>query len=115
MAAEILSTHTPALFQKYPTAKAFAEAEPLDIEKMVYRAGFFRANPRSIMGACRALVEKCVAMAVENQHSQVVIHTTASMKVAWKMYEALGFKRSEDLDFMQGDLAVFGFRLALGS
>jgi hypothetical protein len=30
------------------------------------------------------------------------------------MYEALGFKRSPDLDFMQGELQVFGFRLGLG-
>ena len=49
---------TPALFKKYPTAKAFAEANPEDIEKMVYRAGFFRAKTKSIMGACQMLVEK---------------------------------------------------------
>jgi hypothetical protein len=29
------------------------------------------------------------------------------------MYERLGFVRSEDLDFMQGDLEVYGFRLRL--
>ncbi len=33
------------------------------------------------------------------------------MQVAWAIYENLGFKRSEDLDFMQGELLVFGFRL----
>jgi hypothetical protein len=33
------------------------------------------------------------------------------MQVAWKLYDAMGFKRSEDLDFMQGKLPVFGFRL----
>ena len=48
---------TPALFKKYPTAKAFAGANALDVEKRVYRAGFVRAKTRSIMGACRALVE----------------------------------------------------------
>jgi hypothetical protein len=35
------------------------------------------------------------------------------MSIAWKMYEKIGFKRSEDLDFMQGDLSVFGFRFKL--
>jgi endonuclease-3 len=49
---------TPALFRKYPTARAFADAEPLDVEKMVYRAGFFRAKTKSILGACRMIVEK---------------------------------------------------------
>ena len=32
------------------------------------------------------------------------------MQVAWKMYEDMGFRRSADLDFMQGKLPVFGFR-----
>ena len=41
---------TPALFQKYPTARAFANADPLAMEKIVYRAGFFRAKTRSIHG-----------------------------------------------------------------
>jgi len=36
-----------------------------------------------------------------------------AMFTAWKMYETMGFKRSEDLDFKQGALPVFGFRLAL--
>ncbi len=49
---------TPALFKRYSTAKAFAEANPLDIEKRVYRAGFFRAKTKSIMGACRMMVDK---------------------------------------------------------
>jgi hypothetical protein len=36
-----------------------------------------------------------------------------AMQTAWNMYENLGFKRSEDLDFMQGELPVFGFRLSI--
>jgi hypothetical protein len=35
------------------------------------------------------------------------------MQTAWKMYEKMGFVRSLDLDFMQGQLPVFGFRLKL--
>jgi hypothetical protein len=35
------------------------------------------------------------------------------MQIAWKMYEGLGFQRAEELDFMQGNLPVFGFRLPL--
>jgi len=49
---------TPALFKKYPTAQAFAQADPLDVEKMIYRCGFFRAKTKSIQGACRMIVEK---------------------------------------------------------
>jgi len=36
-----------------------------------------------------------------------------SMQIAWNMYESIGFKRSEDLDFMEGELHVYGFRLIL--
>jgi hypothetical protein len=43
----------------------------------------------------------------------MIIHTTKAMQTAWKMYEDIGFKRSIDLDFMQGELPVFGFRLTL--
>jgi hypothetical protein len=35
------------------------------------------------------------------------------MWIAWGLYERLGFERSEDLDFMQGELPVYGFRLSL--
>ena len=65
------------------------------------------------MGVGRALVEACLDLAREDQHTRVVIHTTNAMKTAWRMYEAIGFKRAPDLDFMQGDLQVFGFRFAI--
>ena len=29
-----------------------------------------------------------------------------AMQTAWKMYEKVGFRRSEDLDFMQGHIPV---------
>jgi hypothetical protein len=55
----------------------------------------------------------CIEKARGKNHGQVIIHSTAYMKVAWKMYEKLGFERSEDLDFKQEDLQVYGFRLQL--
>lgn len=62
-------------------------------------------------GIGKLLTLECIAKAKRRRHSQVVIHTTKAMKTAWRMYEKLGFRRSEDLDFMQEDLPVFGFRL----
>lgn len=64
-------------------------------------------------GIGKLLTNECIRKAKDLNHDQVVIHSTKVMKVAWKMYENLGFKRSEDLDFMQGELPVFGFRLLL--
>lgn len=67
------------------------------------------------LGVGRALAEACIALAKESRHRQVIIHTTRAMQIAWRMYEGMGFRRSEDLDFMQGELPVFGFRLNLAS
>lgn len=61
----------------------------------------------------KLLTIACIEVAREEQQQQLIIHTTDAMKLAWGMYERLGFKRSEDLDFMQGELAVYGFRLPL--
>ncbi len=64
-------------------------------------------------GIGKLLTQACISKANEKQLRQVIIHTTKAMQTAWKMYEGLGFRRSEDLDFMQGQLQVFGFRLML--
>lgn len=65
------------------------------------------------MGAGKALTNACIQLAREKRHSQVVLHTTQAMQIAWGLYERLGFERSKDLDFMQEGLPVFGFRLRL--
>lgn len=49
---------TPALFRRYPTARAFAEADPAELEEMIRPTGFFRAKTKSVIGCCRALVER---------------------------------------------------------
>ncbi|TPD67345.1 GNAT family N-acetyltransferase [Flavobacterium microcysteis] len=64
-------------------------------------------------GIGKLLTEACISKAITDGNSQLIIHTTMAMQTAWKMYEHRGFKRSEDLDFMQGTLAVYGFRLLL--
>ena len=65
------------------------------------------------LGAGRALTEACIQLAREAGHAQVILHTTQAMQVAWRLYERLGFQRSVDLDFLQQELPVFGFRLSL--
>lgn len=61
-------------------------------------------------GVGKLLTLECIRRAKEKQNKQVIIHTTMAMQTAWKMYEGIRFNRSEDLDFMQGELPVFGFR-----
>lgn len=64
-------------------------------------------------GIGKLLTQECIKKATENNLNQVIIHSTLAMQTAWKMYENIGFQRSEDLDFMQSELAVFGFRLKI--
>ena len=49
---------TPALFERFPTLEAFAEADVADVEEMVKSCGFYRHKARDIVLACRMLLEK---------------------------------------------------------
>ncbi|MCC6418795.1 MAG: endonuclease III [Gemmataceae bacterium] len=49
---------TPALFARYPDARAFAEADPRELESYVQSTGFFRNKAKNIIACCRALVER---------------------------------------------------------
>lgn len=64
-------------------------------------------------GLGKKLTQFCMDKGKNSNCQTMVIHTTNSMKLAWGMYERLGFNRANDLDFMQGNLPVFGFRLKL--
>ena len=48
---------TPALFKKYPDARAFAEADRAALELDVRPTGFFRNKARNIIGAARRIVD----------------------------------------------------------
>ncbi len=48
---------TPELFAIYPDARSLAEADPADVEQRIHRTGFFRQKTKSIMGACRKIVD----------------------------------------------------------
>jgi GNAT superfamily N-acetyltransferase len=64
-------------------------------------------------GIGKALTQFCIARARQLGKMKVVLHTTRAMQTAWTMYEGLGFVRFPAIDFRQGNLEVFGFRLDL--
>lgn len=64
-------------------------------------------------GIGKALSMFCIEKARKEGLDRMIIHTTKAMPVAWKMYENIGFTRDEPLDFLQGDLQVYGFSLNL--
>ena len=49
---------TPALFAKYPDAKAMARATPAELEPMLSTIGMFRQKSKSLAGLARGLVER---------------------------------------------------------
>jgi endonuclease-3 len=49
---------TPALFKKYRTAKAYADAPQAELENAIKSTGFYRNKAKSIRGAMRAIADK---------------------------------------------------------
>ena len=49
---------TPALFARFPTLEAFAEADVSEVEQYVHSCGFFRAKSRDIVECSKVLLEK---------------------------------------------------------
>jgi endonuclease-3 len=52
-----VNTVTPNLFAKYPTAAAYARADPAELEGVIRPTGFFRNKAKSLRGMARALVD----------------------------------------------------------
>ena len=48
---------TPALFERYPDARALAKATPGGLEPLIHSTGFFRAKSKALVGMARALVD----------------------------------------------------------
>ena len=49
---------TPALFERFPSVEAFAEADIAEVEEYVKSCGFYRHKARDIVLACKMLLEK---------------------------------------------------------
>jgi endonuclease-3 len=49
---------TPALFTRYPDARALARASTDELEPQIQSTGFFRAKSRSLQGMAAAIVER---------------------------------------------------------
>lgn len=48
---------TPALFERFPSLEAFAEADVEEVEKYVHSTGFFRAKARDIVACAQMLLK----------------------------------------------------------
>ena len=53
-----INTITPALFARYPTPAALAQADPAELEPLIFKSGFYRMKAKSLIGMARALVAR---------------------------------------------------------
>jgi endonuclease-3 len=53
----LVNTVTPALFKRYPNARALAKATAAQLEPQIHSTGFFRAKSKSLLGMAQALVK----------------------------------------------------------
>jgi len=49
---------TKSLFRKYPTPKAYLDAPQEELEKEIYKTGFYRNKAKSLKSCCASLIEK---------------------------------------------------------
>ena len=49
---------TPALFARFPTLEAFAEADVAEVEEYVHSCGFYRAKARDIVACAQVLIQQ---------------------------------------------------------
>ena len=49
---------TPALFERFPDARALARAKQSQLEKLILSTGFFRQKSKALIGMAKALVEQ---------------------------------------------------------
>src|SRR4051812_41851925 len=52
---KLVNTVTPALFARYPNARAYARSSPAELEKMIQRVGLFRSKARNLHAAMTIL------------------------------------------------------------
>jgi endonuclease-3 len=49
---------TPGLFKRFPTVRAFAEANLQDLEEEIRSTGFYHNKAKNIIACCRALIDR---------------------------------------------------------
>ena len=53
-----VNTITPTLYSRYPTLEALANADILELERIIHSSGFFRAKARDIIAASNMLLNE---------------------------------------------------------
>jgi len=65
---------TPALFARYPDARAMAGADPVRLETLIQRTGFFRQKAKALLAASRDIVERFGGQVPRTLDELVTLH-----------------------------------------
>lgn len=114
---------TPVLFEKYPDAKALANASSEEVEAIIKPTGFYRQKAKYIIEAAKTIVEKFKGQVPDNMEELMqlpgVARKTANIVLAnafgkvegiavdthvKRLSKLLGFTKNSDPDKIEQDL-----------
>lgn len=55
---EVVNRVTPAVFKRYPTAEALAQADQAELEHLIHATGFFRNKAKNLLGMAQTVERK---------------------------------------------------------
>lgn len=55
---EVVNRVTPAVFKKYPSAEALAQADQAELEHLIHATGFFRNKAKNLLGMAQTVERK---------------------------------------------------------
>jgi endonuclease-3 len=86
---------TPSLFQKYPTPSDFASADKDELEAEIRPTGFFRNKAKSIINACKKIVEDFGGNVPDNMEELITLPGVARKTANIVLSSA--FKKAEGI------------------
>ena len=93
---------TPALFERYPTLKDFAEADVAEVEKYIRSCGFFHTKARDIVACAQVLLAKHGGKVPDNMDDLIlgdVFHAPGAVVVdthCIRLSNRMGFVDTKD-------------------
>lgn len=81
---------TPDLFRSYANPHALAQADPADVEKIIFSTGFYRQKTKSIIDLSRDLVERFDGVVPDNIEELVELRGVGRKTASVVLAEAFG-------------------------
>ncbi len=81
---------TPALFERYPTSEALAQAEIDDVERLIHSTGFFRNKAKNIVAAARIIADEYGGVVPDTMEDLTRLPGVARKTANIVLYNAFG-------------------------